>query len=420
MPPTIGYLIPEFPTQTHVFFWRELMSLRKMGLEVQVLSTRRPTKGECPHDFREEALRRTTYMFPPNWFAALATLVTRPARMLRALRLIGGLEGRGKGTPGHLAILFSAAKLLRVSRKQNIGHVHVHSCGNAALLALLCKTLGGPTYSLTLHNPLKTFGSNQHHKWREAEFAIVITKRLYDEVRTELGKELPVRVEIASMGVDLEVFQRAKPYRPWNGGGVCRVFSCGRLNPAKGHDDLIRTVGILRDRGILAKLVIAGEGDSGTGAYRKKLVELVCALGLADWVELIGAVSDVRVREELEQAHVFALASHDEPLGVAIMEAMAMGAPVVVTSAGGVPELVQDGVNGLLVPPRDPVALADGIFSILASPERASAFGEAGRRVVEAKFSSDQSARILKSCFDTLQAHPATGPTQAVPCSSPD
>jgi colanic acid/amylovoran biosynthesis glycosyltransferase len=399
----IACLIPEFPTQTHIFFWREFESLQRMGCELQLLSTRRPQEGRCPHKFRDEAMRRTTYVFPPNWPASLGTLLSRPGRSLCTLRLIAGLAGRVRDTPGHLVLLHSAAELLNICKINKIEHIHVHSCGNAALLTLLCKMLGGPTYSLTLHSPLSTFGPNQRPKWRNAEFAIVITRKLYEEVRRVLDKDLPACVEIASMGVDLDAFRRTTPYRPWDGSGPCYIFSCGRLNPCKGHDDLIRAIGILRDLGFDARLVIAGEDyDSGTGAYRKALEDLVRELDISDRVSLIGAVSQERVREENENAHVFSLASHQEPLGVAIMEAMAMGVPVVATSAGGVPELVQDGVSGVLVPPHTPEALAKGITRILENSELASALGAEGRQVVETRFGSDQCARMLKRCLDDL------------------
>src|SRR5207244_5147956 len=232
--------------------------------------------------------------------------------------------------------------------------------------------------------PLRDYGSNQKQKWSHAAFAFVITHRLLDEVCTVLAGSLPPALDIAPMGVDIAAFQRKKPSEPWSGAGRAQVFSCGRLNPCKGHDDLIRAIAHLRDRGLDVGLRIAGQTDSGRPDYRIELVALAESLGVADRVELLGAIPEELVRGELERAHVFALASLEEPLGVAIMEAMAMDLPVVVTGAGGVPELVHDGVDGLLVPPRDPARLAERIADVLRAPELARRLSAAARPTIAA------------------------------------
>jgi glycosyltransferase involved in cell wall biosynthesis len=106
-------------------------------------------------------------------------------------------------------------------------------------------------------------------------------------------------------------------------------------------------------------------------------------------------VQEDKVRGEIESAHIFSLASLQEPLGVAIMEAMAMRVPVVVTGAGGVPELVDDGVDGILVPPEQPRVLADKLEFVARDAKEAHRLGEAGRRKVETTFSSERSADML-------------------------
>jgi glycosyltransferase involved in cell wall biosynthesis len=208
------------------------------------------------------------------------------------------------------------------------------------------------------------------------------------------------------MGVDVERFRRPSPYQPWDGAGPARIFSCGRLNPCKGHDDLIRAVSLLRDRGIQAHLHIAGEDDSKTGDCRRSLEELIAHFGIGDRVRLLGAVPEETVRAELEAAHLFALASLEEPLGVVIMEAMAMEIPVVVTGAGGVAELVQDEVDGLLVQPRKPDQLAEALSRVLQSPELARQLSVAGRRRILESFHSGLSAQVLTQCLNRVKAGP--------------
>jgi glycosyltransferase involved in cell wall biosynthesis len=113
-------------------------------------------------------------------------------------------------------------------------------------------------------------------------------------------------------------------------------------------------------------------------------------------------MSEAEVRRELEAAHVFALSSDTEALGIVLVEAMAMGVPAVTTAVGGTTELVQDGKNGLAVPPGDPAAIAGAIRRIATDPTLAERFGAAGRATVEAGYGSDRSADAL---VRALKAH---------------
>jgi glycosyltransferase involved in cell wall biosynthesis len=285
--------------------------------------------------------------------------------------------------------------LAGLARRDDIRHVHVHSCANAALIAAFANRLSGLSYSLTLHGPLSDYGPLQRTKWRHAAFAIVITRRLMDEVRQELCGFLPRVIECAPMGVNLEAFARPTPYGAWNGEGAAAIVSVGRLNFVKGHQDAIEAMAILRRRGVPAQLRICGEDEQGGDGFHRTLQAQIDAAGLGEHVVLLGAVSEARVRSEILQAHVFVLASHHEPLGVAIMEAMALGAPVVATDAGGVPELIEAGVDGVLVPPKAPERLADAVQRLLSDPDRACRVAAAGRRKVEASFHSGLSAATI-------------------------
>lgn len=394
----LGYLVPEFPRQTHIFFWRECEQLRRRGVEPVFLSTRRPPPAACPHAFRDQAAAATHYVFPPP-LTSLFDLLIRPVGMLRALRYWLGLGGRIKDRLKFLGLMVCAAHLAGYCRRQNVTHIHVHSCGQAALLAAFAQRLGGPGYSLTLHNPLVDHGPLQRQKWRHARFAIVVTQRLLEEVKHELAGDLPP-VYVAPMGVDLDQFQRTTPYRPAGPGGPVRLFTCGRLHPGKRHDLLIRATGRLRAEGIDARLVIAGEdADSGTGQFRRDLEALIAELKLNDFVRLPGAMAEADIRKELETAHAFGLSSDTEALGIVMVEAMAMRVPVVTTDVGGTTELVKDGVNGLAVPPRDPAALATAIRTIVTDAPLAERFSAAGRATVEAGFGSGRSAETIVSAL---------------------
>ncbi len=372
----LGYLVPQFPGQTHIFFWREVAALEAMGVEVHLFSTRPPPRGLIAHEWSAEAMARTTYLGVPGPLDA----VLGPAQ---ALALTGAGERAGIGRDLLLAAP-AARRLKRAAARRSIAHVHVHSCARAALVAALARRMGGPRYSLTLHGPLSDYGPGQRLKWQGADFGTVITEKLRAELSAELGNALPARLPVRPMGVDTEVLRRDAPYEPCAPGAPLRLFSCARLNVVKGHQDLMQAVRLLLDQGLEVRLDIAGEDDDGGAGFRGELQARLEALGLEGHVRLLGAIDAGRVRAHLLAAHVFVLASWHEPLGVAYMEAMSCEVPTIGTTAGGVPELIRNGKDGLLVAPRDPQALAAAIRRIAEDPALARRLSQAGRaRIVE-------------------------------------
>jgi len=390
-PRTLGYLVPQFPGQTHIFFWREIGELERRGVAVDLLSTRRPPEGLVSHEWSARAMARTTYLARPDAVAALTGLPALPFAELMA-----EFRREGAGMVRDTAISLPAARrLIQHCRRRGIEHVHVHSCGRAALIAALARRMGGPCYSLSLHGPLSDYGAGQRFKWRHAEFASTITEKLREEIQQDIPKDLPARLFIQPMGVDTEALSPDGPYRPVQNGETLRLFSCGRLNVVKGHQDLMAAVRILLDEGRGVHLTIAGEDDNGGTGHRKVLEARIAELGLKDNVQLLGAVDGDRVRDELRAAHIFVLASWHEPLGVALMEAMSCGIPTIGTAAGGVAELVRDSEDGVLVPPRAPQTLARAIDALADDPEHAKRLSAAGRERIIESFHSGRGADML-------------------------
>lgn len=387
----IGYLVPQFPGQTHIFFWRELLEMERLGAEPCIFSTRMPPSGLISHQWSDEAIARTRYLGRPRLGDLLGCLASLPYR-----ELLAEVRCHGVAMLKDILITAPAAKrLLRECRVLGIKHVHIHSCGRAALIAALANRMGGLKYSITLHGPLQDYGIGQRIKWRHAEFATIITEKLLAEMQAELGADLPARLVIQPMGVDVDVLARNNPYQPVVKGETVRLFSCARLNIVKGHQDLMQAVSILIKRGMNVQLEIAGEDDDGGHGYHQKLDADLKALNLQGHIKLLGAIDANMVRDKLQEAHIFALASWSEPLGVAYMEAMACGIPTIGTDAGGVPELITDGVDGCLVPPQDPDALADMIAAIADDPKRARMLGENGRKRIVSSFRSTLGAEVL-------------------------
>jgi glycosyltransferase involved in cell wall biosynthesis len=149
------------------------------------------------------------------------------------------------------------------------------------------------------------------------------------------------------------------------------------------------------DGGQSAKLEIAGEDDAGGTGFRAELEKRILELGLEDHVTLLGAISAEAVRDKLMSSHAFVLASWSEPLGVAYMEAMSCEVPTIGTDAGGVPELITNGEDGLLVPPKSPEALAEALIKLAKDPDMAASLAKSGRARVVADFDSSRGAEML-------------------------
>jgi colanic acid/amylovoran biosynthesis glycosyltransferase len=152
---------------------------------------------------------------------------------------------------------------------------------------------------------------------------------------------------------------------------------------------------LLVDRGIDASATIVGDGPR-----RAHLEGLAGELGLGARVLFTGAVGQHEIPRYYAEADAFCSSSFAEGLPVVLMEAMATSLPVVATRIAGIPELVEDGVNGLLVPPARPDALADALASLAASPARRREMGQNGRDKVVAEFAVDDAAAALRPLFD--------------------
>lgn len=405
-----AYSVPEFPGPTHTFFQRELTALAELGVEPALVSTRAPNRSLMLHSWAQERAARTEYLWPfsPSEAArAMGTLAeagpARLARCLRATLLSEGLTAKERASQS--ALLLPAARLLAWMRDNQLRHVHAQFSASSATVAMLAHLLGGVTYSIGAHCDLGLTGGNQRAKWRRASFGIAITDTMRADIRRELGDAAPALFEIAPMGVDVEFFRRGSPYRPWvPGAGPFRVFSCGRLNPAKGFGDLIRAVADLADQGVLAALSIAGPDLTPKQSHLRAFQGLAKSLGVQDRVVFLGSASEEQIRSELEKAHAFALPSWEEGLGVATMEAMAMEVPAVASRVGGVPELINSEEIGLLVPARDPEALATALRRLRDDPALCTRLGQAGRARIRTRYDTRRSARVLLDLLERVAA----------------
>jgi glycosyltransferase involved in cell wall biosynthesis len=240
-------------------------------------------------------------------------------------------------------------------------------------------------------------------KLRAAAFVVTCTAANASYLR-EIAPDAPVHLAYHGLNADFarllpDAAPRVQPAR-------LRVVSVGRLVAKKGFDVLVEAAALLHRRGVDLELVIAGEdGDAAAGV--RALVE---ERGLSDSVRLCGPWTQRELLTEYRKSTLFALACRVDADGDrdgipnVLVEAMAAELPVVSTAVSGIPELVDDGRNGLLVPPDDPAALADAMLRLADDPDERHRFAAAGAATVARDFDGDALALRMANLFGTVHA----------------
>jgi len=178
------------------------------------------------------------------------------------------------------------------------------------------------------------------------------------------------------------------------------IAMLGRLDPLKGQEEFLRSVCAVKERRPDALFIIAGDETKGEGGYRSVLLDLARDLGILDQVRFLPFTEEVP--EFLAAIDIFVLPSHSETFGLVLIEAMAMEKPVIATSAGGVPEIVENGYDGILVPPRDEKALAEAVLLLLNDAALRLTLSHNAREDVVLRFDSSRCIDQLMHSLDEL------------------
>jgi colanic acid/amylovoran biosynthesis glycosyltransferase len=379
----VAYIVNQYPKVSHSFIRREIHALEAHGVNVTRFSVR-SCESELVDPSDKEELSKTVFILGQGYLRlileALKTSVARPVHFWRCL-LICFKEGRRseRGVLIHLAYLIEACTVLRWSLKTEINHLHAHFGTNAATVAMFCSLLGGPDYSFSVHGPEefdKPLSINLPQKIERAKFVVAISSFCKSQLFRWCGYQNWSKIHIVRCGLDSTFLTHS---------GVNPVpdlpqFVCvGRLEEQKGHLLLLEAAKQLADKGYEFKLLLVGDGP-----LRKPVMALIQNYGLTDKVEITGWASGEEVRRYIQASRAMVLPSFAEGLPVVIMEALAMKRPVITTHIAGIPELVENGVCGWLVPAGSVDALASAMIEALKTPvETLTAFGEAGRKRVQ-------------------------------------
>lgn len=392
----VAYLVNRYPATSHTFIRREIAGVEAAGLDVDRYTLRASVPGDLVHPEDRAERGRTRVILGAGVIASFVLVaLARPRRFAAAWGAAWAMGKRaGGGRLRHLAYLAEACALLRRLRRDPVAHLHAHFGSNPAAVALLCRLLGGPPYSFTVHgSELGVAPETQSfdRKAAQAAFVVAVCEHGRARLATWLGPERAARLRVVRCGVDADFLRDAPPPMP----ARRRLVAVGRLSEEKGHAHLIEAAGRLAAEGADFEIAVVGDGP-----LRGALEERLRARGLEGRVRLLGWLDGAAVRREIAEAQCFLLPSLREGLPVVLMEAFALGRPAIASAVGGVPELVQPGRTGWLVPPGSPEALAGALREALATPpERLAEMGREGRRDVEGRHDARREAARLAALF---------------------
>lgn len=411
----IAYIAHYLPALTQTFVYREILALEEAGWKVVPFSIRRPTKG-ISEDARELAAR-TLYIVPLNPLLVLLRQVllflAHPLRYLKILFSLVASPGEPLKARIHgLTHFFGAMHIVPELRRAGAQHFHAHFGQNPATIALAAAEYVGIPFSMTIHaRDLFVDTHLLRTKLERAKFVVTISE--YNRKLLEAllpSKEVASKIHVLHCGVDLRKFEtRSAVAAPVTDPRPPVFLAVGRLVEKKGYIHLIEAAKLLKDRGVKVVVRVIGGGPD-----HELLTRRIQALQVGEIVTLEGSMKQEKLLPLLREADAFVLPcvlatdGDQDGIPVSLMEAMACGIPCVSTTVSGVPELIESGKEGLLVPQKDSTALADALELLARNPELRHRLGEAARKKVAAEFTLSGLVRGLdalytKSCERTSE-----------------
>lgn len=403
-----------FPRFSETFVLQEILELERQGVEVSVFSLNKPNEGRfhpalarlrAQIHYLDEREAKRWWAWLPNEWAAIG-----PDRT-RMWQLVDEIAGKQDGA--ELDTVFYAALLAAKCRSLGLHSLHAHFATVSCSLVYYANRIAGIPYSFTAHAK-DIFSDSVDREFltakiNAARFAVTVTE--YNKrflVEQHPGADAS-RIRVLYNGVDLEYFS---PDKTIHKSEPPVVMAVGRLVAKKGFADLVRACSILKSRGHSFRCLIIGQGRE-----EPRLRGLAAELGIDDQLEVAGARHQEEVRNMMRSASALCLPclrdtdGNQDALPTVLLEAMAVGLPVVSTRISGVPEIIDTEVNGLMVEPGDPEKLANALARILTDPALSQRLNAAGRQKVSERFDIRRNVTTLHSWLreredDVVESNP--------------
>ena len=388
MPPArTAYILLWFPKPSETFIFKEVVNLWRMGLPLKVFTLYGELRGNLSPEMRAcpVPVERLGIHFFPRLLRGVDHWLKRDRALTLGLfrevpwRRWNGIEKGGES----LWAFLCAFHLARRVEEEGIEHIHAPFACGPATAAWVASRLTGIPFSFTGrgHDIFPPDGAIRE-KIRDAVLVRLDTKANRAQLMRYDSSD-PRKLRVTYIGV------------PFDGGRLSpvpmtppfRLLAAGRFVPIKGFDLLIRACAVLDRSGLDFHLTLAGDGS-----WMLRLKYLVSRLNLGGRVSFPGFISHDRMRRYFEEADIFVMPSvvhstgNRDGLPTVILEAFLHRVPVISTEVSGIPEIIVDGVTGLLVPPRDIHALAGAIRRMTRDRSLAIQMAEQGRKRVQAQF----------------------------------
>ncbi len=395
---TIAYLINQYPKVSHSFIRREIAGLEANGIPVARFSIR-TCAPELVDEADKQELEKTQAILGIGiaglGLALLRAAMTKPVPFLKALSLTIKVGWKSeRGILRNFAYLAEACVLLDWCSKSAITHIHAHFGTNSTTVAMLCEVLGGPPYSFTVHGPEefdKVEAIALSEKINRAAFVVAVSSFGKSQLCRWCNYKHWSKIHVIHCGVDETFLNQTHvpvPNEP-------RLVCVGRLGEQKGHLLLVEAVRQLATEGLKFQLILVGDGP-----LRENIEAEIAKSNLHDYIEITGWASSTEVRQQILASRALVLPSFAEGLPVVIMEALALGRPVISTYVAGIPELVEPGVCGWLVPAGSLEPLTAAMRSVLTSPvENLETMGKIGCDRVASQHNALTEAKKLAALF---------------------
>lgn len=386
----IAYLVSDYFAPSHTFVRREVAALRNLGAEILAFSIR-PSKD--PDNDVVSVLGRSPWEYLTS---LIASATAHPRRFLATWQL-----AMGHRPPGLRAILWAqfhfveALVFARVLSNVGATHLHVHFANSGATVGMLAADYLRVPWSLTLHGISETdfpAGLLLPSKIARAEFVACASYFMQAQAMRIVSPDQWYKFRIIRCGVDSHRLGQMTTLQTRS--GPPKLICVGRLSPEKGHLGLLEVIFQLRQRGNICSLSLIGDGP-----FRPEIERRVQDLDLCDIVSLEGFLDEADTLQAIASSDILILPSFMEGLPVVLIEALALGKPVLASRVAGIPELVEHGQSGLLFTPSDSEDLKDVLTRILANRTEWVKLGAAGKAIVRREFDSMEIAKQLLDIF---------------------
>jgi len=393
----IAYLASEYPAISHTFIFQEIKALRNENFEIITASINESKKIDRMTDEEKEDHNSTYYIkkTPVSKIivAHLSVFMKSPFLYLsvlkKAIRSRKMAYSLGKG----IAYFVEAVLIVDWMRKENVKHIHVHFGNPAATVVLFASYFRDISYSISIHGSDIFYNVDENllrekilNAWKVRCISSYCQSQLMRLVSFDVWKKF----EIVRCGVDTNRFSPG--LKPEN--KTPEILCLGRLDPAKGQHILLKSAKLLEERDLSLQLLFVGDGPE-----RDSLKYEAKKMNLKNDVIFTGAVGHDEVHNYYDRADIFVLPSFAEGIPVVLMEAMAKEVPVISSRITGIPELIADGVSGILTTPTDSIELADAIENILKDKNYALSLGKKGRERVQADYNIRTNCRKMADFF---------------------